>query len=205
MRSALLGGLFLVGIAAPAAATPMTWAFNGAVVASQINAIPVGTAVSLDWPADPGAPNACAATDPAVGIYLGQTLTEHIGALTYQLGGVLTVGTNLSRGCNGAADASAELRLLTSSGPDAAEGALVTNWNGQSGPALLWTNPLPTGAYPVVPPASALLQGPRFALGTVGVTSVVQAAPVVQAVPEPTTLSLLVVGGLLMRRRIMNG
>jgi hypothetical protein len=197
MRSALVGGLFFVlAAAAPAAATPITWGFQGGVVASQISAFPVGTAVDLDWVADPATPNACASTDPGVGIYFGQILTEQIGGTTYQLGGVLTVGTNLLRGCTGVADHSVELRLLNWSGPDAVEGPLVTNWAGQTGPALLWTNVLAGGAYPLLPPISAVLQGPMFALGRLGVTSVVQ------AVPEPATMSLLITGGLLMRRRI---
>lgn len=201
MRLALIAGVVgVLGFAVPAAATPLVWDFQGAVVSSQIAAIPVGTAVSLDWAADPSTANACAATDPAVGIYSGQALTEHIGGMTYQISGILTVGTNLSRGCSGAADQTAELRLVGWSGPNAAEGALVTNWPPPSGPALLWSNPLATGSYPFTPPASAILQGPLFAEGQAGVTSVVQ--PV--AVPEPATLSLLLSGGLLLRRRIMN-
>jgi len=201
MRLALVCGLVCVfGVAVPAAATPMSWGFQGTVASSQVGAFPVGTPVSLEWIADLSTANACAATDPAVGIYPGQSLTEHVDGMSYQIGGILTVGTNLSRGCSGAPDHSVELRLANWSGPNAAEGALVSFWPAPTGPALLWSNVLATGDYPLVPPGSALLQGPIFAQGQAGVTAVLQAV----AAPEPATLSLVVIGGLLMRRRIMN-
>jgi len=210
MRVILLSGVVcLFGIAAPAAATPMSWGFEGTVASSQVGAFPVGTPVSLEWLADASTPNACGATNPAVGVYFGQTLTEHVDGFSYQIGGILSVGTNLSRGCSGAPDNSVELRLTNWSGPNATEGALVTMWPASAGPALLWNNVLATGNYPFMPPGSALLQGPLFALGQAGVTAVLQpvaaSQPTAVAAPEPATLSLLVTGGLMMRRRIMKG
>ena len=198
MTRALVGGVFLLlGLAAPAAATPITWGFQGAVVASQIAAFPVGTPVTLDWAADPATPNACASTDPAVGIYFGQSLTETIGGMSYTIGGILTVGTTLSRGCFGAADSSVRLNLVTWSGPNVVEGPVVPFWPCCNVPSMLWFNAAPTDQYPVRPPQSALLSGPYFAGGRAAVTVAVQ------AVPEPATLSLLLLGGLVIRRHIM--
>jgi hypothetical protein len=199
MTRALVGGVFLLlGLAAPAAATPITWGFQGSVVASQIAAFPVGTAVTLDWVADAAAPNACASLDPAVGIYFGQSLTETIGGMSYTIGGILTVGTTLSRGCFGAPDTSVRLNLINWSGPNVVEGPIVPFWPCCNVPSMLWLNGAPTHQYPFRPPDSALLSGPYFAGGRAAVTVAVQ------AVPEPATLSLLLLGGLVMRRHIMN-
>lgn len=203
MTRALVGGVCLVlGLAAPAAAAPITWGFEGSVVASQVGAFPIGTPVTLDWAADPSAPNACASADPAVGIYFGQSLTETLDGMSYTIGGILTVGTTLARGCSGPADIGVELNLVTWTGPNMTEGPLVTSWICCGIPAMAWNNVLPAGAYPSLPPVSATLQGPYFAGGQAAVTVAVRS---VQAVPEPATLSLLLLGGLVMRRRIMNG
>ena len=200
MTRTLVGGVFLVlGLAAPAAATPIPWGFQGSVVASQIAAFPVGTPVTLDWAADSATPNECANSDPAVGIYFGQSLTETIGGMSYTVGGILTVGTTLTRGCFGPADTSVRLNLVAWSGPNVVEGPLVPSWPCCNVPSMLWLNGAPTHQYPLRPPESALLSGPYFAGGRAAVTVAVQ------AVPEPATLSLLLLGGLVIRRRIMNG
>jgi hypothetical protein len=202
MRLALVTGLVSVlGIAAPAAATPVTWAFDGSVVASQVGAFPVGSDVALNWVADASAPNACASADPSVGIYFGQSLTETLGGMTYSISGILTVGTTLARGCSGAADTGVQLNLTGWSGPNALEGPLVTSWMCCSVPAMIWDNALATGAYPVLPPVSAVFQGPYFAGGRAAVSASVRA---LQAVPEPATLALVLAGAMLLRRRIMN-
>jgi hypothetical protein len=201
MTRALAGGAFLVlALATAAEATPLTWGFQGSVIASQVAAFPLGTPVDIAWTADPAAPNACASSDPQVGMYFGQTLTETIGGTAYSIGGILTVGTTLARGCSGPADTSVQLNLVAWSGPGAFEGALVTSWVCCSAPAMVWNNGLPTSAFPTLPPSSALLQGPSFAGGRAAVASSVRA---IQAVPEPTTLTLIGLGGLMLRRRIM--
>ena len=200
MRFALVGGFVCaLGFAAPAAATPVTWTFDGSVVASQVAALPPGAPVTVNWTADAAAPNACAATDPAVGIFFGQSVTGTLNGQTFAIDAILTVGTTVSRGCFGPPDTSAALNLVSWSGPNAAEGPLVPFYPCCIAPRMFWSNPVPIGTYPSSPPISAVFQGPFFLSG-LGVVSTVQA---VEVVPEPTTLSLLLVACLVGRRCIM--
>jgi hypothetical protein len=200
-RVALVGGVFLaLTLATTAEATPLSWNFQGSVVDSGVGAFPVGTSVAVTWNADPATANACAATDPAVGIFFGQSLTETVGNMTYSITGILTVGTTLARGCFGAADNSVRLNLISWSGPGAIEGPVVPMWLCCNVPAMTWPNTVATNAYPLLSPSTATLQGPYF--GNAG-TGVVAALDAVQAVPEPATIALVVVGGMLLRRRIL--
>jgi hypothetical protein len=201
MTRALAGGAFFVlALTTAAEATPLTWDFQGSVTFSQVAAFPLGTPVDVVWTADPAAPNACAGTDPQVGIYFGQSLTETIGGAAYSIGGILTVGTTLARGCSGSADTGVQLNLVSWNGPGAIEGPLVPSWACCTGPAMLWNNGAPTGAFPLLPPPSALIQGPYFAGGQAAVASTVRA---LEVVPEPATLILVGLGGVMLRRRIM--
>jgi MYXO-CTERM domain-containing protein len=199
MKRMVLVGALLLGLARPASATPITWEFQGAVNSSQLSQFPVGTSVTLDWTADPATANACGGSDPAVGVYFGQSLVERIGGMTFQIDGILTVGTNVSRGCSGAPDNSVQLSLVNWSGPDLREGPLGRAWPCCFSPAMFWTNAGPTGAYPLLPPSFALLQGPTVNGGRASVTSSVQ------VVPEPASLTLLVLGGAVAWRRRRDG
>ena len=201
-RIVLVGGLLFglaCGLAGPASATPIAWGLQGAVSSSQLSQFPVGTPVAIDWLADPATPNACAGSDPSVGVYFGQTLTETIGGMTFQIGGILTVGTNVARGCTGAPDNTAQLSLVTWSGPNLLEGPLDRNWPCCFAPALLWSTPSATGAYPMLPPSFAILEGPLAGGGRYAVTSSVQ------AVPEPASITLLMLGAAVTWRRSRRG
>ena len=192
-RLLLAAGIFAV-FATPVAATPLNWEYRGIVTfAVGQSDFPVGTPVTFNWFADPAAPNACAATDPAVGIYFNQHVTQLIGAATYDITGILTVGTNVARGCFGPADSSAELRLVSWSGPNLSDGTLlIPFFPCCTGPALGWT--LPGGAYPLLAPRGFFFQGPFFLGGG-------QVAGIAEVVPEPVTLSLVTLGALLVRKR----
>jgi len=192
-RLLLAAGIFAV-FATPAAATPLNWDFRGLVTSAVGQSdFPVGTPVTFNWYADPAAPNQCAASDPAVGIYFNQHVTERIGAAFYDITGILTVGTNVSRGCMGPPDSNAELRLVSWAGPNLSDGTpLVPFFPCCQSPALLWT--LAGGAYPLAPPRTLFFQGPIFINGA-GVSGIVE------AVPEPATWSLVALGAVRLRKR----
>jgi PEP-CTERM motif len=200
LRIQLAPTLFLsLGIAlfavARAEATPLSWEYQGTVTQDfGLSEFPVGTPVTFDWAADTAAPNVCAAMDPAVGIYNGQMLTETIGGLTYHIGGILTIGTNVSRGCVGAFDPnSLELRLITWAGPGTSDGGpVIPSFGCCTTPALVGVG-ISTPNYPLAPPPFGFFQGPFFESGA-GVSGVVQ------AVPEPTSMALLGSGLILTRR-----
>jgi hypothetical protein len=207
----LLAFSLAIAVAAPVAASPVTWSFAGQAFDTGIPEIPGGTPVTADWTFDPSAPNGCPAGDPT-GFYPGQsatvTINSTIGPLVYHAaGGVLLVDTNLVVGCGpqSFSPGTVEARIFSWSGPDLNDMHLFLGSLPFPG-GLFWDQAFSNGAAPAVQPHTVLLQGPFFFGASVS-PSILTVEAGLQAVPEPATVGLVACGlsVLAIRRRRRGG
>jgi hypothetical protein len=188
-----MSGLVCTLAAVPAAATPITWQFQG-VTSANVFSLPAGTSVAISWTFDPAEPNACAGSTTQ-GIYanhLGQDITLVLGGSIYTASSLgLMVNVAWQGGCGFGSAGIQEVIIGPFSGPALPTAGLYPVIDLTTFASLQLGGLIsPTGAFPGAQPQTAFLRGPIFfnSQGTEFVTANLQ------AVPEPATLLLLSTG-----------
>jgi hypothetical protein len=188
-----------------ASASPVTLAYEGTISFSNVSLLPVGTPVSFAWTIDPQSPDGCTANS-GQGAFTGSSTSLTVAGLTYITpSDQLLINANIAAGCPSVSTGSAELRAL--------------NWSGPDLPGFTLTRSPPFGGLPTqlfqVPSLSKLsddlpallasdnvrtlaVEGPFFNSGRNQIGATVTLVPV----PEPSTLLLVLSGGLVAVRRV---